>query len=354
MQTGDGRERERSELRSRVWLVLAQVLVVLAAVLLLWNALDIVLLIFGGILLAVLLSELAEWMGRYLSAPYRLRVVVVSIVLLALAVLVGWWLGPRIAEQADRLVEQLPTSIEELRNRLGGTGWGDLIASSLPDPQAEGEGPDMVGRVFDFFRITIGVLMSAFVVAFLGIYFALAPAAYRKAVLRLLPPAHREGPGRALVAIGSALRSWILGRVGAMLVVTVLTALGLVILGMPLVLSLALLAGLLNFVPYVGPIAAAVPAILVALGESPGLALWVAVVYLAVQTFETFVATPFIQKKAVSIPPALLVISQILMGLAAGVLGVLLATPVAVSVVVLIQMLYVDDTLGEDVEVLGS
>lgn len=355
METGEAGSGERAELRRRTWLVLGQVLVAAAVVFLLWRALPVVLLIFGGVLLAAFLSGLARPVSERLPVPYRLSVVAVTLALLAVGVGVASALGPTMVEEFGRLTEQLPTSYDELRSMLERRDWGDQALALLPSPDAvEEDGVDLLDRVGSLFTLTFGAVVNIVVVTFLGIYFALAPGSYRDAVIRLLPPAHREGPERTLLLVGSALRSWLMGRIASMAAVAVLTAIGLFVLGVPLALTLALIAGLLNFVPYLGPIVAAVPAVLVALGESGSLALWVAVYYTGVQTVESFVITPYIQKLAVSIPPALLVASQILMGLAAGVLGVLLATPAAVTVVIVIQTLYVDDTLGEDVEVLGS
>lgn len=355
MQTGEEGSGARAELRRRTWLVLGQVLVAAAALFLLWKALLVVLLVFAGVLLAVFLSGLARAVSDRLPVPYRLSVVAVTLALVAVGAGVTSALGPTMVEEFGRLTEQLPTSYDELRAMLERTDWGERVLSLLPSPEAvEEDGMDALGRVGSLFTLTFGAVVNLLVVGFLGIYFALAPASYRDAVIRLLPPVHREGPERTLLLVGSALRSWLTGRIASMAAVAVLTAVGLFVLGVPLALTLALIAGLLNFVPYLGPVVAAVPAVLVAWGESGSLALWVAVYYIGVQTVESFVITPYIQKLAVSIPPALLVTSQILMGLAAGVLGVLLATPTAVTVVVLIQTLYVDDTLGEEVEVLGN
>lgn len=119
------------------------------------------------------------------------------------------------------------------------------------------------------------------------------------------------------------------------------------LIDVPLILALALIAGLLSFVPYLGPILSAIPALLVALVVSPLLTVYVVLVYSAVQFLEGNFITPIIQERAVSLPPAVLLIAQLGM-------GVLLATPLAVVAIVLIQMLYVRDTLGDAIRVLGQ
>jgi len=139
-----------------------------------------------------------------------------------------------------------------------------------------------------------------------------------------------------------------------MLILGVLTTLGLWILGIPLALTLGIIAAVLSFIPNIGPIISAVPAILIALIESPSKALYVIFLYIGIQTVESYLITPIIQKKAVHLAPALLIAVQIMIGVLLGALGLLLATPLMVVIIVLVQMLYVQDTLGYDVTVLGE
>lgn len=139
-----------------------------------------------------------------------------------------------------------------------------------------------------------------------------------------------------------------------MAAVGVLTAVGLWVLDMPLIMALALLAGLLSFVPFIGPIAAAIPAILVGLIEGPTQALYVVLVYFIVQLLESNILTPYVQKQAVSLPPAVMLSSQMLMGAVFGLQGLALSTPMLVSMIVVVQMLYVCDVLGEKIRPLGQ
>jgi predicted PurR-regulated permease PerM len=139
-----------------------------------------------------------------------------------------------------------------------------------------------------------------------------------------------------------------------MTVVGLLTTLGLWIAGIPNPLALGLLAALLSFVPYVGPILSFVPAVLVALLVSLTKVIYVVVVFGLVQTLESYVVTPLVQQRAVSMPPVILITAQIAMGVIAGATGVLLAAPLAIVVIVLLQMLYVEDVLGDPIQVLGQ
>ena len=151
-----------------------------------------------------------------------------------------------------------------------------------------------------------------------------------------------------------ALRLWLKGQAVAMVVVGLMTGLGLWALGMPSALTLGLLAGVLEFIPFAGPIIAAVPAILLALAVSPELALWVTLLYVAVQQFEGNVLTPLVQQYAVDLPGAVLLFSLIGFGTLFGTLGVILAAPLAVVTMVLIKRIYVIETLDTPTPIPGE
>jgi len=119
------------------------------------------------------------------------------------------------------------------------------------------------------------------------------------------------------------------------------------LLGAPFAVALALLAGLMEFVPYIGPFIAAVPAILVGFAEGPELALKIGLLFLAIQMIESYVLAPLIQHRAVHLPPATILFAQVLMGAIVGALGVAVATPLAAAVMVAVSMLYVEDALGD-------
>ncbi|MGD8590575.1 MAG: AI-2E family transporter, partial [Chromatiales bacterium] len=154
--------------------------------------------------------------------------------------------------------------------------------------------------------------------------------------------------------LGHALRWWLIGRITSMTVVGILTGIGLWFIDMPLVLALSFTAAILSFIPLIGPILSAIPAVLLGLVEDPLKALNVLLVYTSVQFLEGNFITPLIQKRAIALPPAMLLTAQLLMGVLFGFFGVLLATPLAVTVIVVVQLLYVQDLLGSQVRVLGE
>jgi predicted PurR-regulated permease PerM len=166
-------------------------------------------------------------------------------------------------------------------------------------------------------------------------------------VVTLVRPARRTRARQVLRQLGDALRGWLFGQLIDMAIVAVLTGVGLLLLGIPLALSLAVLAGLFNFVPYIGAIAGAVPAVLIAFGQSPGDALWVALLFAVVQTAEGYLIMPQIQKRTVHLPPALTILSQTVLGTLFGAFGLILATPAVAAGLVAIRMIYVEDILGD-------
>jgi predicted PurR-regulated permease PerM len=168
---------------------------------------------------------------------------------------------------------------------------------------------------------------------------------YRNGALRLLPPVRRPQVGRALDDAGRALRKWLVAQIIVMIAVGLMSGVGLAMLGVPLALSLGLLAGLLEFIPVVGPIVSAIPGVLLAFAKGPETALYVVILYVVVQQIESNILTPLIQRWAVELPPVIALLSIVACGLLFGVMGVIFATPMAVVIMAMVQHLYVEDTL---------
>jgi predicted PurR-regulated permease PerM len=212
----------------------------------------------------------------------------------------------------------------------------------------------LIGSMTQALSITVEVGGGFVFIFFVGLYLAASPNDYFGPVLLLLSPEHRPRGREVLAALGQGLGWWLFGRAVTMISLGILTTLALWLFGIPLALVLGFIAGLLLFVPYLGAIAAAIPALLVALMESPAKAFWVAVIYSGVHVFEGYCITPFVQKRAVALPPGLLLSVQLLSASLFGLAGVVFSTPLTVVAIVLVQMLYVQDVLGEKVAVLGD
>lgn len=311
------------------------------------------LLFFSAVLAAMALDSLAAPFERYAWLPRSVALLLgIGLVVAALG-LVLWLSGQQLVEQATNLAERAPAAYEQLQRTLQSSAWGRaLLDGESQEPTRWLAG--VAGGAWRSLTSSLAAVGSAAVTAVMAFFLALDPAAYRDAFLRVLPPARRERATQILDRMGDALRWWLMGRLLAMAAVAVLTFAGLRLLHVPAALLLSLLAGILTFIPYVGPVLAALPALLVSLSQDPVLLLWIPPLYTLIQGIENNLLTPLIQAKAVDIPPAYLIAAQFLIGIPFGLLGLALATPLLIVAVVVVQMAYVEDTLGERVRVLGA
>lgn len=320
-----------------------------------WAAIDLLLLIFAAVLVAQQLLALGDALRRWTGLPHGWALAAVCLALAGLLVLGGILLAPSIAEQAGRLAESLPGSLEQARAMLQASQFGAWLSDVIP---SNAELKDMLvrtaggmstwRRMTGVLTTTVGTVASAVLVAFLGLFFAAQPRKYHDGLVRLVPPDRRARAREVLGRVGETLRWWLLGKALSMTLVGTLSALGLWLLEIPLALTLGLIAALLGFVPNFGPVIAVVPAALIALSHSAASAGHVLLLYLGIQTVESYVITPLVQQRTVSLPPGLLLGTQVIVGGLLGALGLALSTPMLAVAVVLVDMLYVEDVLHDD------
>jgi predicted PurR-regulated permease PerM len=330
--------------------LIAIALVVLA--LALWRIAYALLLAFGGLLLAVLLRGLARTLAR--RTPLGMRASLISvgvIVLAALAALIAF-AGPAIADQAGELVQALPQGMQRVREDLQRSHWGRLIVELAT--QGVQDGGNILGAVQHVVLGSFDAVAGLVLVLFAGIYFAATPEVYSEGLVSLFPRPRHARVRQVLEATHEALWQWLIGQLVLMAIVGTLAAVGLFLIGVPLALVLGLIAGLLEFIPFVGPILAAVPILLVALTAGAETALYAGILFLAIQQVENHLLVPLVQRVAVNLPPVLVLVGTIGFVLIFGVLGAIFATPLLVVAVVWVKMLYMQDTLREDVPVKGG
>jgi predicted PurR-regulated permease PerM len=315
--------------------VIAVAVVVFA--LLAWRVMDVLLVAFGGVVFAAVFRALAEVFARFLRLPVKVGVLLAVLLLLGVLGGMGWLFGDQLVRQFDELQVQLPKAIEAVKVKIGHLGGGQMLDNAI---QSTGDPSAMAGKVAKVAGVTAGFLGHAVVMLFVGIYLALDPDVYVRILVRLFPPHRRTAVRGAFAASGDALRKWLIGQLAAMATVGVLTSIGLGFAGVPLALALGVLAGLLDFVPVVGPVVAAVPGIILAAGSDPTKAVYAALVYVAVQQLENHIIVPLTQRWSVSLPPAISLLAILASGLVFGLLGVIFAMPLTVVAMVLIRRLY--------------
>lgn len=330
-------------------------LLLLAVAYLLWRGAHVLLQAFAGVLFAVFLSTLSECVNKRtrLSYGWSLALVVVALALGCGGLAHLLW--SRLTTEFGQLMQTLPRSLEQIRSSLVQHPWGKYLIQNAPGATTqlvqEGRFTELTGFVsglFSFLEATIVILI-------VGIFGAAEPDLYKAGLFHLLPPRSRPRVAQAIDAIALNLRHWLVAQLILMVMIGITTGVGLWLIGVRLALILGVIAGIFELVPYVGAWLSAVPAGLIALLEGPQYLLYTAGLYLFVHILEGYVLHPLIQRQAVHLPPALVLVAQALMGEMFGVLGLFVAAPITVTAIVLLKMLYVEDTLGdEQVDVPGE
>ncbi len=340
---------ELQGLARRALTVTGVVLATLVLFVLVWQALEVLLLLFAGVLLAVLLRVPSVWLSHWTGIGERWSVSVVLALLLGASVATGWIAGPDVARESQALASGMVESLAELEEQARAYPAVSEAIDEVKRLFADGI-PRIWSRLGGLGATLLGGLGAVFIVLFVGIFFAFNPRLYLDGLLRLVPLPRRTRACEVLAEVGRTLRGWLLGQMISMLLLWLSTWLVLHLLGVPLAFILALLTGLLTFIPYLGPLLAAIPIGLVAFAVSPSLGALTLGCYLVIQNIESNVVMPLVLEKTVKLPPALSVASQLLMASVVGTLGVLLATPLLAVAIVLVRMLYVEDALGDSMD----
>ncbi len=334
----------------RLLIICAVITLIILGIFFVSYIIDVLMLAFAAVLLAVFLRGLADLLTRYIKISEGKAVLLVSLLLVIILAASIALLAPSVAEQVKHLRDELPKSAQTLSANLSQYGWGKAIIENLPSTEdilARISTASLLSQVGGFFSSTVGIIANFFIAILVAIYLASEPQTYIHGFTKLFPLGRRARVREVLAEIGETLQWWLIGKSGSMLVIGVLTWIGLSIIGVPLALTLGLIAGLLSFIPNFGPILSAIPAILLAFIESPVSALYVIGLYIGVQLIESNLVTPWIERQTVELPPALTILSQLILAILIGGLGLVLATPVLAVLMVLVQMLYIQDVLGD-------
>jgi predicted PurR-regulated permease PerM len=325
--------------------------VLAAAVLVLcWLASDILLMVFAACLVALFLNGVADWIARRTGMPYIVALLLTCLLLAAGLAVMGLVAAPVLADQAGELWKQVQRGIDALRGWTQRHAWASALTDQISPSRLLSSGGSLAGTASSALTATFGGLGTLAAILVIGVFLAASPGIYAAGIVILVAPAGRPRAREVLEALAHTLRRWLLAQFLSMAVIGLLTMLGLWILGVPLAAVLGVIAALLTFIPNLGPILAAVPALLLALADSPSQLLWVGGLYVLVQLIEGNVTTPLIQQHTIALPPALILAVQLLMAGLFGLLGLALATPLAAGVITLVRCLYVEDYLERGIK----
>lgn len=326
---------------SYIFRLLRFALIVTIVIIAIWLIGDVLTVVFASALVAVVLHGVARALRRrVLFIPYQAAVGIVAALVLLVVITLFYFSGPQIGDQFIKLKQALVTQYGELKGRMGQSGIGAMVLDHLPESLGGNEkgGAGLGNLGLGFANSVTGIVSSAFgvigtllVILIAGLYFALSPAIYVEGTLRLIPEHQRPAARKLLLVAGRTLWSWTIGQAFDMLVVGVASGIGLAVIGVPLALALGVVAGLCNFIPYIGAIMGAVPAVLIALSMGTKTTLTVFGLYCVIQFLEGNVLAPFIQRHAVHMPPALAILSQTVFGSILGVPGLILASPLTAA-----------------------
>lgn len=331
----------RESFERRVFRATVIVLATLAAAYLMWTLVDLLLLLFACALVALILLTITNWIRLRTRLPFPVSLGVTVLLMLLLIGGAFAFFGTTMQAEFTELATRLPAAWANVQARLAESRIGAAILE-----RAQGLAPSgqTIVNVATTALAAVGGALSGLVLVLIGgLYLAAQPTLYAGGVMRMIPSAARERTAETLDAITVSLKNWLKGQALGMLFVGVGTGLGLWLVGVPAAWAIGLVAGLAEFVPYLGVLLAGIPAIILAFGQGTDTGLWTIGVLIAVQQLQGNLVMPLLQNKMVDLPPAVTIFGIIAAGILFGVPGVLLATPLTIVVLVLIRRLYLDE-----------
>jgi len=321
----------------KVWHTVAIVALLVVSILIARVAFNVLLMVLAGSLISVYFHGMGDIIERRTKFSRRISMAISvagSFVILALLL---WFMGTKIQSQVAVLSESLPNTINNAKAQLAETPIGQKILDYVGGDNTE----KMAVTVQKFFSTSFGVLGDIYLIIFLGMFFTVSPSLYKDGIIKLFPERNKPLAKKVIDRTSLALKGWLKGMMLSMVLITIMISTGLSIIGIPVALVLGLLTGLLKLIPNFGSLAAMIPGVLLGLTIGPNTAIITALLYMLSQTIVSNIVTPLIQKKMINIPPALTIISQVIMGTLSGVLGIILAVPLLAIIIILVDELYV-------------
>jgi predicted PurR-regulated permease PerM len=318
----------------------------------LWQIRQIVLLVFAAVVLATILNRIVRFLQRY---HVKRGIAIAITVVLLLALIAGFFavIVPSIVEQLQQLSDLLPQAVERLR------GWYEWLRLNIPG-QMLGDGRGLgaltqqlqtwltriIGNVFTVLNNTLNIALALLLFLVVTIMVLVDPSQYRRVFILAFPAFYRRRVDEILSECEVSLIGWIRGTLINMAVIAALSYVGLLILGVPLPLVNALIAGLLEFIPNLGPALSVIPPALLALLSAPWKAGAVIALYLVIQQIESLVLVPFVMKQQVSLMPVFTILSVVVFAAFFGFLGLFLAIPLLIVTQIFLREVLVKDIMN--------
>jgi len=320
----------------------AAILVALAFTpILVWLLFDAILIIIGAILFALLLDVVAQPF-RFLGLPRGVALILSGILIASVLGGAGYLFGRGALSELQEVVLRAGQVENELMQAIQQSELGRTLLA-----HAQGDNLSLTHYFSQLFRISVSFLLGVIVAIFSGIFLAAQPSLYRQALISFFPVEQRGKVNETLDSISKALRLWLLGLLFETLIVGVLAGFAVWRIGVPSPLALGVISGAAEFVPYVGPILAIIPSVLVAATVSVKAMVWTFGAYLLIHQIEGNLIMPIIQRQLIHIPPAFMLFSIVSLGLLFGPAGTIFAAPITVVFFVIVTTLYTQNTLDE-------
>jgi predicted PurR-regulated permease PerM len=321
----------------KVWQTTAIVCLAIIAILILRVAFNILLMALAGVLIAVYFHGLADMITSKIKMSRKFALAISIGVTILLFGFLCWFVGSRVQQQVAELSNSLPQTIKVVRTKIANTPVGEKVIEYTSGNNSQ----KLLDTATTFFSTSFGIIGDLYIILFLGIFFTADPSLYKNGIIFLFP-AEKKSTGRTILKkIETALKGWLKSILISIVLITILVAVGLSMAGLPGTTVLGLITGVLEIIPNFGPVIAMIPGILLALTISTKTAVIVALIYIACQTIVGNIAVPLLQKKIINIPPALTLLSQLIMGTLSGLMGIILAVPLLAIIIIVVNELYV-------------
>jgi predicted PurR-regulated permease PerM len=315
---------------------------------LVWYLFDVILIGMGAILFAELLQVCAEPF-EWIRLPRSITLVLSALVIICVVGGAIYLFGTGVASELQEVIRRVEAARSTIDTTLKGSGLGKMILRN-----AQGINIPVTKFVGQIFGGGASFVAGIVVMVFTGVYLAAQPSLYRRGLGMLFPLRWRVNANQTINYIAGALRLWLLGQLIEMVIIGVLSGFAVWLIGLPSHIALGVIAGVAEFVPYLGPILAAIPALLVAITVNLQAVLWTLLAYVLIHQAEGHLIMPLIQRRMVYIPPALMLLSIVTISFLFGPLALVFAAPMTVVLFVVVAKLYVRDSLEEQVSIPGE